>query len=249
MKIKSILITLLLITLLLILFYFKSNFKSSINKIAVIIHVGNISVFKEIVNDYPKFFNGSYDLYISCNNQSDYNTIKLMFPKATLFLFENKGMDIGPFLKTIKSIKGDYDYYIKIHTKSDKKWRDSLIKPIYDYNFKTSSNEVEMYGSKKQVKKGMVPTCNYDYLNDIIGRNYNYIFDCNQDMYFIGGTIFAFNRVYFNELKKIKDIDYEWDILETGYITNSINSPTKTHAWEYLFGYLIYLNNKNITLL
>ena len=198
-KIKLLLITLLLITLLLIttiLFYFKSNFKSKFNKIAVIIHVGNINIFKEIVNDYPRFFNGSYDLYISCNNQEDYNTIKLMFPKATLFLFENKGMDIGPFLKIIKYIGNyDYDYYIKLHTKSDKQWRDSLIKPIYDYNFKTSSNEVEMYGSKKQVKKGMVPTCNYDYLNDIIGRNYNYIFDCNQDMYFIGGTIFAFNRV------------------------------------------------------
>ena len=44
------------------------------------------------------------------------------------------------------------------------------------------------------------------------------------------------------------DINYEHDLLETGYIVN-INEQTasKTHAWEYLFGYLIYLHNKEIT--
>ena len=241
-KIIIILIIFTLFTLFAFLF-FKEKFIS--NKIAVILHVGNINVFKEIVKDYPKFF--KFDLYISCNNQNDYNIIKNMFPKANINLFENKGMDIGPFLQMIK-LDLDYDFYIKLHTKSDKKWRKSLIDPIYNFNFDIS-NDIKMYGSKEQVKQGMVPTCNFKYLNDIIDRNYNYAFDCKKDMYFIGGTIFAFNRAYFNELKKIKDIDYEYSILESGYITNSINSPTKTHAWEYLFGYLIYLNNKNITLL
>ena len=193
---NKIILFLFLLLLLLLLFKEKFTNKSNVKKIAVILHVGNINIFKEIVNDYPNFF--KFDLYISCNNENDYIIIKNMFPKATLFLFENKGMDIGPFLKIIKYI-GYYDFYIKLHTKSDKKWRDSLIKPIYDYNYNyTSSNNIEMYGSKTQVKKGMVPTCNFKYLNDILSRNFDFNFNCNQDMYFIGGPIFEFNRVYLN---------------------------------------------------
>ena len=65
---NKIIIILIIFTLFAFLF-FKEKFTS--NKIAVILHVGNINVFKEIVKDYPKFF--KFDLYISCNNQNDYD--------------------------------------------------------------------------------------------------------------------------------------------------------------------------------
>ena len=45
---------------------------------------------------------------------------------------------------------------------------------------------------------------------------------------------------------KIKNIDYEYSILENGYSLNTENNPKKTHAWEYLLGYLNYLKNEEI---
>jgi hypothetical protein len=56
--------------------------------------------------------------------------------------------------------------------------------------------------------------------------------------YFIAGTCFVINKPYL-ELLKIFNLNYEYSILETGYIVNDV--PRKTHAWEYMFGYLAYL--------
>ena len=239
-------------TLLIYLYFFKIEKYKNINKIALIIHAGNIDVFKQIVNDYPDFFNNKIDLYISCNKKEDELTIKEMFPQSFILLCDNKGMDIGPFLLMIKYLK-NYNYYIKIHTKSNKEWLGNLIKPIYNkLNFfltNEPSDDIEMYGAKKYMFKGMVDKCDYTYLRDINERNFNYGFDCKKDMYFIGGTIFVFNYSYFKELLKIKDINYEYSILETGHPNHTKENPKKAHAWEYFLGFLIYLNNKNITLI
>ena len=58
---NKIILFLFLLLLLLLLFKEKFTNKSNVKKIAVILHVGNINIFKEIVNDYPKFF--KFDLY------------------------------------------------------------------------------------------------------------------------------------------------------------------------------------------
>jgi hypothetical protein len=71
--------------------------------------------------------------------------------------------------------------------------------------------------------------------------------DCTPQPFFVGGTIFVFNNKYFDLFKKIKNMDYEYSILQSGYIVNAgENENSRTHAWEYLFGYLVYLNKENI---
>ena len=116
-----------------------------------------------------------------------------------------------------------------------------------------------MYGSKKYIYDVNF-TYNYNYVLEILNRNYtnyansflNYCKykdntnNCKQQPYFVAGTIFVFNNAYFNLLTEIKDFEYEYSILEQGYFLNYEHTPRKTHSWEYLFGYLIYLNNKNI---
>ena len=67
-----------------------------------------------------------------------------------------------------------------------------------------------------------------------------YIKKFAKESYFIAGTIFLCNKEYFKIFKKI-DIDYEYSILETGYVLNFI--PRKAHAWEYLYGLLAYTRN------
>jgi len=262
---KLIYIIPIIIFVLLIYTYNISRFSSE-NKLALIIHVGNTDVFKDIIETYPKFFNNNLDIYITYNDSNKYKIINSLVPNSTKILVENKGMDIGPFLLVVdyfKKNKLSYNYYIKIHTKSDKEWRNKLIKPIYNNLnlFLTNglSNQVEMYGSSDYLFDVNF-TYNYKYVLDILNRNYpdytntfkKYCINENTDTcvkkpYFVAGTIFVFNNAYMDLLKKMVDINYEYSILETGYIQN-INEQTasKTHAWEYLFGYLIYLNNKEI---
>jgi len=237
------------------------------DKIAVIMHVGDINVFKEILTEYPNFFNNNeIDLYFSCNNTEVFQTLQNLFPESKVFKYENKGMDIGPFLLILKYLiqkNANYKYYIKLHTKTVKKWRDGLIYPLYNklnyfLNDKVPSSTIELYGSENMTLNRQFEL-NYIPILNIIGRNYkkyeskflkycsettNNHYACEPSPSFVGGTIFVFNDKYFNILKQIKNIDYEYSILEPGYIIN--DEPRNTHAWEYLFGYIVYLNNEKI---
>jgi hypothetical protein len=247
---------------------FSKPFNLNNKEVAIILHVGNINILDKLIQYYPLFFNNdAFDYYITCNSESVKFEITKQIPlKSKVFVLENKGMDIGPFLFIIKYIKdnnlNNYDYYIKLHTKTDNNWRNSLIKPIYDNLneiIKDDTNDIiSMYGSEKY-KLDINILHNYDYVLDIIKRNYpEYISiflsyckysnknDCTKKPYFIGGTIFMFNKKYFDLISKIKDINYEISILEPGYSVNDDKNPRKTHAWEYLFGYLVYLNNQSI---
>jgi hypothetical protein len=67
-----------------------------------------------------------------------------------------------------------------------------------------------------------------------------YIKKFGKESFFIAGTIFACNREYFKIFENI-DFDYEYSILEEGYVINNI--PRKIHSWEYLFGFLAYCRN------
>jgi hypothetical protein len=234
------------------------------NKLVLIMHVGNMKVFKELLSDYPRFFNNeNIDIYFSCNTIEDNVILKKMFPNEKVFLYKNKGMDIGPFLLTINDfIKRNinYDYYIKIHTKSDKTWRDILIKPIYDklnYFLTEKEDTIKIYGASEYTLVSQF-SINYPHVLGIINRNFpeyivqflnycstNNTNNCNSNHpEWIAGTIFVFNDEYFDLLKNIKDINYEYSILEEGHVFNE--KSRANHSWEYLLGYLSNLNNQEV---
>jgi hypothetical protein len=70
-----------------------------------------------------------------------------------------------------------------------------------------------------------------------------YLKKFGKESYFIAGTIFMCNKEYFKIFEGI-NFDYEYSILEPGYVLNNI--PRKTHSWEYLFGLLAYCMNGHI---
>jgi hypothetical protein len=70
-----------------------------------------------------------------------------------------------------------------------------------------------------------------------------YIKKFAKESYFIAGTIFMCNKEYFKIFEGI-NFDYEYSILETGYVINNI--PRKIHAWEYIFGLLAYSRDGHI---
>ena len=128
-----------------------------------------------------------------------------------------------------------YKYYIKLHTKTVKKWRDGLIYPLYNklnyfLNDKVPSSTIELYGSENMTLNRQFEL-NYMPILNIIGRNYkkyeskflkycsettNFDYACEPSPSFVGGTIFVFNDKYFDILKQIKNMIY-WQML-SGYM-------------------------------
>lgn len=289
------------------------NKNNNFVRTALIIHCGNYEIFTEIYKEYPDLFN-VFQIFISCHTYEIKEKLSFKFKDAIIIVCENKGMDIGGRLKIIDYIKKldfSYDYYIMIHTKTDKKWRDLMLKPLnymmnninkfeisnepriyssfdnvepnykltntkniikilkrnkmynnsvdeyydelYPENFYTKNNDINIYGGLQPSDKfyenyekidiqhfykyGLTEfhrISNINYIKNFATKNNN----------FVAGTCFICNNKYFDILKKIDDIDFEYNQLERGKTFNK--TERKTHSWEYLFGLVCYLNNGDI---
>ena len=77
-------------------------------------------MFEEINAELDNCFE-LFDLYISINHECSIDDVKKIlsvYPEANIFMFENRGRDVLPFLKIFREIKKlDYDSICKIHTK------------------------------------------------------------------------------------------------------------------------------------
>ena len=75
--------------------------------------------------------------------------------------------------------------------------------------------------------------------------NVNYIKKwAEKENYFIEGAMFGFNISFLNSFKDY-NIDYEYSILEDKQIPGN-KSKSKTHAWDYYFGFYVIFNNGKI---
>lgn len=176
--------------------------------IICIIHCGNIHIFNEIIESFQSI---SKMRLIITYHDDDYkkmienhglNIIKMMKT-------ENKGMDIGPFLLTIKflydnnSLYNENTIFFKIHTKKNDVWRNSMINDIINFNSEEFINDVPiLYASDKYIYK------NKNVIKkDIINRNFpNYNMNEHFDIYYdnCNGLFFSdiFYKYYENDLKE-----------------------------------------------
>lgn len=177
------------------------------------------------------------------------------------FVVDNRGLDIGPFLLSLKKsreVETKYDYVIKVHTKKSvytsnngEKWRNNLVYPIigspklYEYNVSTLINnkKVGMLGSKEFTMHNDNLNCST--LKRIIPHLFPKYADKVDDPFdFVGGTIFMARMEIFDDFTD-EIIDTLYQNLEPGYYTDYAYS-TVTHAVERLFGAMVYFNNMTL---
>ena len=163
------------------------------------------------------------------------------------FCFRNKSLNriyIKDIIDRNKELKkqliNDWRSYLDEYILEDNNLKDE--KNIF-INLKVNSDFYRSY------ENGMQILSSDNALNHFIKYGKNecyrisnpcYIKKFAKESYFIAGTIFLCNKEYFKIFKKI-NFDYEYSILETGYVLNYI--PRKAHAWEYLYGLLAYSRN------
>jgi hypothetical protein len=109
-------------------------------KILVLFQVGNLEIAYEIlayiqhlIKNYNLFFIFSLlDCFESQKKDFINNLLIYNITKYYLMFHKNKGMDIGPYLLQLKYVFSTYsidsfDKILKIHTKTNLKWRNELL--------------------------------------------------------------------------------------------------------------------------
>ena len=105
---------------------------------AVILHVYYPEIFQEIAA-YLANLDGDFDLYVSVpETHAEYAPdILASFPQARIYLTENRGRDIAPFLRLLTTIQSlGYRYLLKLHTKQSphradgKLWRQEVYEKL-----------------------------------------------------------------------------------------------------------------------
>lgn len=220
--------------------------------IAVILHLYYFDLLPEI-KFYLSHITDPFDLYISINQKVNAKEVKEEFLKefpyinAEIYIYENRGRDIAPFLKIFKKIyKKNYKKILKIHTKKSlhipygNLWRRQLYSRLI--------GDVKCYKTVKKIfqtfpEVGIIAPLGYLYpLKYYIGKNkeklkklaniFKISFDEQENFFFIAGTMFWFKPRVFKRLASI-DLDLLNFEPETGQIDGTL-----AHAFERFFGIL-----------
>ena len=223
---------------------------------AIIIHIFYIDIWQEIIN-YLKHLDIPYDLYITVPDSiSDKDIIQIFkdVPNITIYMTENRGRDVLPFLQVMHIIGIDtYKYICKMHTKKTGKsdlgsvWRKLLY---YDLIGSTTTVHSILRLFKNNDNIGMVTGKNsildskeYLYGNqpkiELLKKECHIKLD--QNYHFAAGTMFWIKAELLEQiinLFKEEKLNFE---SEEGQTDNTL-----AHAIERFFGLICQYNNKQI---
>ena len=237
----------------------KSNNNS---KICICCQMGNAKLWATIADRLVKIVSvHDVDLYFSYNDPTLFEIISDTFPNAVTILTENRGMDIGGFLKTLEYIfdhKKNYDFLCKIHSKTSDGWRNVM----FDHTLTRMFEHIDRMNRESHINMIGIDPCKYDFLNMNHVLDYVRKYDIdhhfptgyeqliNKDnkqikhlIYrkgmirktkyrFVSGTVFVCRFKVFNDHKSIVKAYRD---LSEGYVRD-VEFQKPEHALERVFG-------------
>jgi len=220
-------------------------------KIAILVHIGNFNLWKELkyyVDNVVRSVD-SVDLYISYQVYNETLRDIIRKYKDCYIVQCTKGCDVGGqllLMKYIMDIGKNYDYILKLHTKTDKEWRRELIDSIAGTE-KIIREVIDKFEEDENI--GMISSGRWILKNDKynipivekISKKLNLTITPTAS--FVGGTIFWMRWELFLKFFSLHNVNLmlEYFECEEGYLINSV--PTYTHSWERIFGLFIYSFN------
>lgn len=215
----------------------------------IIIHLYYIDML-ETIYDEIKEIKDIFDVYISVIVDikiEDIKRIKILFPNANIFIFENRGRDVLPFLKILNKIYDlEYKTLCKVHSKKSldrnknglewgKKLRIELFNNSEVIISKLSNNEIKFYADADSCKSFKEPFFCFCTENvKIIAKYLNIEF--YDDFIVPIGTMFWCKTKFLSPLIKLQD--YKYFSIEAGYLDNQLE-----HTIEQIIG-LLFLKEK-----
>jgi lipopolysaccharide biosynthesis protein len=150
------------------------------HNIAVILHLHYIDMWDEIKSSLSNFGNINFDLYISITSTelNIINRILSTYPKATIFLFDNRGRDIYPFIQVLQHIIPlEYMAVCKLHSKKSV-YRDDgqkIKNELFAYLIKNEEhiqNIIELFREDQNI--GLVCPEKYSIMHNEKNMRYNH---------------------------------------------------------------------------
>lgn len=229
------------------------------SKIAVLVHAFYPDVFEKIITKLSRI-GCAFDLFISSSpeNQEWVQSAAIQkFPNTNFLIFENIGMDIYPFLESVKILsKKGYEIVCKVHTKRGDgplgdAWQNIMLDSLI--GSEKSFMEVKSY-FENEPNLGMAgPAGTYQSAKRLMLENKEKIEKLHGDIWGVGlnnedwgffcGTMFWARLSIFDKLQK-----------NLYKFKNSFGSKYKKdglieHALERMFGLLPVIENKSIGLI
>lgn len=158
--------------------------------ITIILHLFNIDLFDEMllyINNVKYIFS-NVNIIISVNINADKEIIKKiskLLPKSIIIKVENKGVDVFPFITSIKYLREKNiktDFILKLNTKEStnnaedlNNWRKELIDPITNRNnlliLQNYFNKIDNIGYVSSQKCILPKSYDLDFTSNIKGIN------------------------------------------------------------------------------
>lgn len=130
------------------------------NELAILIQIGKWETFSKMLHyiDIIAKIECNYYITIVENEatQSNINLLKSKLNKSVILIVNNKGMDIGPFLINLLYLKINNikpKYIIKIHTKTDDRFREHVLNHLIGSENIISNNLLKL---KNNINLGML---------------------------------------------------------------------------------------------
>lgn len=198
--------------------------------ITIVIHLYHTHQFEKMtsyIENVKKVFL-NVTIIFTINEHSDFDThITNKYPAAIIIKVENKGVDIYPFLLSVRHLRThniNTDFILKLHTKESSNptegcvdWKDDLITPIVDYNNLT----VLQHYFKKMENIGYVAS-----QKCVLPKNYD--LDCP-------ANIIGLNQL----IEKFPHLEKNWTDFNGGNMFWISNNVLTKYLTEILIDYLI----------
>lgn len=224
----------------------EKNISNNID-LLIVLHIGDNNIGINILRDIIMNMNEDILLCINITNLEKSDDLILFIKKNVkryfLTLTPDLGNDITPsilsYLKLMKLYNINYNYVLKLHTKSDGIWRNKMI------NLFTNGN-IDVFKRLFYCKNiGVIG--NYVYLRKkdafcqkVFDEFYNDYF--NEECDFIGGTVFMCSKEVFENASRIINKILLNAVNMTFYYDNYLFFENSViHAIERLFGYSSHL--------
>lgn len=224
--------------------------------LAVHLHIYYTEQLPEVMRYLANLGNADYDLYITLSSEDEetIRKIQAQYPKAKIWVVENRGYDIGPFIDFLNHINLDeYKYILKLHTKgkssknytwlNGSRFNNALWgKVLWDsqlsdnkrlsenINILNKNDKIGMVGSKYCLTNSKK---DYESLLPEINKELNKLGKTPvEKLSFIAGSMFLARAEVFAPLKTYKITDF-------ALTDGNIKEGTLAHIVERLCGALV----------
>jgi glycosyltransferase involved in cell wall biosynthesis/ubiquinone/menaquinone biosynthesis C-methylase UbiE len=243
--------------------YYKPMFLGDLGEeqITVVVHLYYTGMWPDIIEKL-KNIPYKYTLIISLTeghyDQLIIKKIKKFKPNTKILIFENKGMDILPFLKSMKYIPQTTKYLLKIHTKKSlhspeigDKWFTNLM----DHVLLDQKTVDLILHNLEYTDIGMIGGSDlFDIFRIFTGDEmpeleikyiYNYFNEEHSSYKWISGTMFW---VRYDIISKLADETFI-SLVEKKQPSGYVQAGTIVHGIERYFGKLVYDTGKTLSLI